>query len=296
MTSPSTTDGPAGLHHGAAPAGTARAGVAMAVAAMSCVQLGLALSVGLLDQLGAAGTAWLRLGCAGVIFLVLVRPRPADLSRSGWLTCIALGVFTAGLTTGFLLAMQRLPLGIAVALEFLGPLSVAVARGRGVTRLAAVPAGLGVLCLTEPWHGSVDALGVCFALAAAGCWAAYILLTQRAGDEVAGMAALAVSMPVAALVTLPFGLPAVVAGFSPQVLAAGFGLAVLLPVIPFSLELSALRRLTTAAFGTLMCLEPAIAVVVGLVILDQLPGALAVVGIGLVIAAGIAAERGGARS
>ena len=162
--------------------------------------------------------------------------------------------------------------------------------------LAAVPAGLGVFCLTEPWHGSVDALGVCFALAAAGCWAAYILLTQRAGDEVAGMAALAVSMPVAALVTLPFGLPAVVAGFSPQVLAAGFGLAVLLPVIPFSLELSALRRLTTAAFGTLMCLEPAIAVVVGLVILDQLPGALAVVGIGLVIAAGIAAERGGARS
>src|SRR3954452_25308468 len=109
----------------------ARAGTAMAVASMTCVQLGLAASVGLLDQVGPEGAAWLRLAWAGVLFAIVVRPRLSSFSRSGLLACVALGVVTAGVTLLFMAAVARLPLGTASALEFLGPFGVAVARGRG---------------------------------------------------------------------------------------------------------------------------------------------------------------------
>ena len=152
------------------------------------------------------------------------------------------------------------------------------------------------MLLTEPWHGGADPVGVAFALAAAACWAAYILLTQRVGDEVAGLRGLAVSMPVAALVATRRRGPVACSGtLTPELVLVGLGLAVLLPVVPFSLELLALRRLTTAAFGTLMSLEPAIALIVGLVVLHQVPGVAAVAGIGFVVAAGVGAERTGAR-
>ena len=147
----------------------------------------------------AVGVAWLRLSWAGVLLLVLVRPRPSQFTRSSFLACVALGVVTGGLTLLFMAAVSRLPLGTASALEFLGPLSVAVARSRGRLVWPAL-AGLGVVLLTEPWHGAVDLLGVGLALGAAGCWAAYILLTQRVGDDVTGLSGLAVSLPVAALV------------------------------------------------------------------------------------------------
>jgi inner membrane transporter RhtA len=272
----------------------ARTGASLAVASMVCVQLGLAASVGLFDRVGPEGAAWLRLAWAGVLLLVLVRPRPSAFTRSGLLACVALGIVTAGITLLFMAAVARLPLGTASALEFLGPLGVAVARGRGKILWPAL-AAVGVLLLTEPWRGTVDPVGVAFALAAAVCWAAYILLTQRVGDEVAGLRGLAVSMPVAGIVaTLVVG-PSVVGHLTPELLLIGLGLAVLLPVVPFSLELLALRRLTTAAFGTLMSLEPAIALVVGMVVLHQVPGPLPVVGIAFVVAAGIGAERTGAR-
>ena len=177
-----------------------RTGAAFAVVSMTCVQLGLAVSVGLIDRIGAEGAAWLRLVCAAVILLVLVRPRITAFSRSGLIAAIALGVVTAGLTLLFMAAVARLPLGTASALEFLGPLGVAVARARGKARLWPLPAAVGVVLLTEPWLGRIDLLGVGFALAAAACWAAYILLTQRVGDEVSGLRGLAVSMTVAAVV------------------------------------------------------------------------------------------------
>jgi inner membrane transporter RhtA len=267
----------------------------MAVLAMMCVQLGLAASVGLFDRVGPLGAAWLRLSWAGVLLLVLVRPRPRQLSRPAFLTCVALGIVTAGLTMLFMGAVARLPLGTASALEFLGPLGVAVARGRGNSKVWPMLAAVGVLLLTEPWRGGADPLGVALALGAAGCWAAYILLTQRVGDEVAGIRGLAVSMPVAGLLATAVALPVGVGELSREVLVLGLGLAVLLPVIPFSLELLALRRLTAAAFGTLMCLEPAIALGVGLVALGQLPGWVPVLGVAFVVAAGIGAERTGAR-
>jgi inner membrane transporter RhtA len=267
----------------------------MALAAMTCVQLGLAASIGLIDQVGPVGVAWLRLAWAGALLLVLVRPRVSAFTSQDLVACAALGVVTAGVTILFMASVARLPLGTASALEFLGPLGVAVARGRGEARAWGLVAAGGVVLLTEPWHGAADPVGVACALGAAGCWAAYILLTQRVGDRLTGLQGLAISMPVAALVATAVIGPGALTALPPHLLLVGLGLALLLPVIPFSLELSALRRLTTAAFGTLMSLEPAIALVVGLLLLDQVPGWIPVGGIALVVAAGIGAERTGAR-
>ena len=274
----------------------ARTGAGMAVVSMLCVQLGLATSVGLIDRIGADGAAWLRLFWAGVLIIVFVRPRPSQFSRTALKYGVALGVVTAGVTMLFMAAVARLPLGTATALEFLGPLGVAVVRGRaGGRQKWPLLAGIGVLLLTQPWTGEADPVGVAFALAAACCWAAYILLTQRVGDEVAGIGGLALSMPVAAITATVVAGPSVFGRITPELLLLGVGLAILLPLVPFALELLALRRLTTAAFGTLMCLEPAFAVLVGLVALGHVPDALAVAGIGCVVAAGVGAERTGAR-
>ena len=273
----------------------ARTGTSMALASMLLVQVGLAASVGLLDRTSALGAAWLRLAWAGVLLLVLVRPRLRAFTGRTLLASVALGVVTASVTILFMAAVARLPLGTASALEFLGPLAVAVARGRRGTKVWPVLAAVGVLLLTEPWHGGTDPVGVAYALAAAVCWAAYILLTQRVGDTVSGLQGLAVSMPVAGLVATLVAGPSVLAGMTWQLVLIGLGLAVILPVVPFTLELLALRRLTTAAFGTLMCLEPAFALVIGLVLLGQVPGWAPVLGIAFVVAAGIGAERTGAR-
>ena len=147
----------------------ARTGAAMAMVSMLLVQLGLAVSVGLVDDLGAEGTAWLRLAWAGLILLVVVRPRVWRFGRRALLACAALGVATAGVTILFMGAISRLPLGTASALEFLGPLAVAVIRGRRGALLWPALAAVGVLLLTEPWHGGVNFVGVLYALAAAVC-------------------------------------------------------------------------------------------------------------------------------
>jgi inner membrane transporter RhtA len=267
----------------------------MAFVSMGCVQLGLAASIGLAGSLGSEGVAWLRLAWAAVILVAIARPWRLTFSRATLGICALLGLATAGMTLAFMKAVETIPLGTASALEFMGPLGVAIIQGRGAGRWWALVAAAGVLGLTEPWHGAADTAGVLFALIGAVCWAVYVLLTQRAGDAVDGIGALAISMPVAALAaTLVVG-PGVIGRMDVQVLAIGFALALLLPVIPFSLELLALRRLTTAAFGTLMCLEPAIAMVVGLLILHQVPRPAAILGIGLVIVAGIGATRTGRR-
>jgi inner membrane transporter RhtA len=275
----------------------ARTGALMAMGSMLCVQVGLAIAVTLIDQIGVEGAAWLRLAWAGIILLLIVRPRAIAFTRSSFLMCVVLGVVTATITLLFMAALDRIPLGTASALEFLGPLGVAVAHGKGTHRVVWPGlAAVGVVLLTQPWDGAVDPIGVLYALGAAVCWAIYILLTQRVGDEVAGINGLAVSMPVAGLVaTITVG-PMVFHRMTPEILLIGIGLAILLPVVPFALELLALRRLTTAAFGTLMALEPAFAMIVGLIVLHQDPGTAGVIGICFVVAAGIGAARTGARS
>lgn len=269
----------------------------MALVSMLCVQLGLAVSVSLIDRIGAEGTAWLRLVWAGVLFLVIVRPKRSAFTGRTFAAAAALGVVTAGITMLFMAAVERIPLGTASALEFLGPLGVAVATAKGGRRMLwPALAAVGVVLLTEPWSGAVNTAGVLFALAAAVCWGAYILLTQRVGDSVDGLQGLAVSMPVAGIVATVAVGPAVLDRMTPQLWLIGLGLAVLLPVVPFVLEMQALRRLTTSAFGTLMALEPGFAMLIGLVLLHQVPGPAAVLGIGLVVVAGMGAARAGART
>ncbi|MGW0158940.1 EamA family transporter [Mycobacterium sp. NPDC003323] len=275
----------------------ARTGAFMAIAAMCSVQLGAAIAVGLIDDIGATGAAWLRLFWAAILLLILVRPRPSSFTRQAFGTTVLLGVATAGITVLFMMALERIPLGTASALEFLGPLGVAVWQGSGRHRfvwpgLAAV----GVLLLTEPWSGSFDPIGVACALAAGFCWGVYIVLTQRVGDQVSGLNGLAVSITVAALVASAVAGPAVFAQMTPQLWLIGVGLAILLPVIPFALELLALRRLTSAAFGTLMSLEPAFAMLMGWLILSQVPHLIGLAGICFVVIAGIGAARHGART
>lgn len=274
----------------------ARSGALMAMGSMACVQVGLALAVSLIDDIGAEGAAWLRLAWAGILMLAIVRPRPSAFTRSAFGTCVVLGVVTAGVTMLFMAALSRIPLGTAAALEFLGPLSVAVIHGKGRNRVVWPGlAGAGVLLLTQPWTGHVDTVGVLYALGAAVCWACYILLTQRVGDEVAGINGLAVSMPVAGVVSTIVVGPSVFGRMTPEILLIGVGLAILLPVVPFALEMLALRRLNAGAFGTLMSLEPAFAMVVGLVVLSQVPGPAGVAGMCCVVAAGVGAARAGAR-
>jgi inner membrane transporter RhtA len=274
----------------------ARSGAFMAMGSMACVQVGLAIAVTLIDRIGVEGAAWLRLAWAGVLMLVIVRPRPAAFTRKTFVVCVVLGVVTAMVTMLFMASAGRIPLGTASALEFLGPLGVAVANGKGGGRVMWPGlAAIGVVLLTQPWAGAVDPIGVLYALGAAACWACYILLTQRVGDEVAGINGLAVSMPVAGVVATIVVGPQVLPRMTPDILLIGIGLAILLPVVPFALELMALRRLNTAAFGTLMALEPAFAMIVGALILHQEPGLAGVVGICLVVAAGVGAARTGSR-
>jgi inner membrane transporter RhtA len=267
----------------------------MAAASMSCVQLGLALSVRLFGQLGPLGVAGLRLALAGVLFVVLIRPRLRQFTGKDLLACSLLGAVTAGVTLLFMLAVARIPLGTASALEFLGPLAVSLYGPGGGLRRWAAPAAVGVVLMTQPWQGGIDPAGLAFALAAAACWGAYILLTQHVGDRVSGLTGLAVSMPVAGVIGMLAAGPSLSRVTWP-LLGIMLALAALHPVVTFSLELYALRRLTASAFGTLMSLEPAIALLAGLLVLRQVPGAPAAAGIILVVIAGIAATRTGGRA
>ena len=270
-------------------------GALMALGSMSTIQLGLALSAHLISQLGALGTAGLRLAWAGLLLPLVVRPRLRELTRRDLAACTALGTVTAGLMVLFMLAIARIPLGTATALEFLGPLAVSLCGSADGRKRWTVLAACGVVLLTEPWNGGVDPAGLGFALAAAACWAAYILLTQHVGDRVDGLNGLAVSMPVAGVVGALVAATSQPGRTTWPLLAAMLGLAALSVVLPLTLEFLALRRLTSSAFGTLMSLEPALALLAGLLLLGQTPGPAPVVGVALVVIVGIGATRTGGR-
>ncbi len=265
---------------------------AFAVSSMVLVQLGTALSTRLFLALTPAGSTWLRLVVAAIILMALNRPALRAIPRSVLLGAALLGGVTGLLMLTFIEAVARIPLGTAAAIEFLGPLSVAaVRRHRRLALIWPAIALLGVLLLTQPWVGHLNLPGIGFALAAAAGWAAYILLTQRMGAQLAGLQALAISLSTAAVVTAPFGAWAAITGLTPTTAAQGAGLAVLVPLLSFSFELLALRRMRVAAFGTLMALEPGIATVLGLAVLTQMPNPSQVVGVAAVVAAGVGAQR-----
>jgi len=257
--------------------------VGMVLAAAGSLQVGAAFAVTLFDELGPAGAAFLRLAFAAVVLWAIWRPRLAGDLRLAAAFGVALGLMNWSIYE----AMDRIPLGVAVTIEFAGPLLVAVIGSRRpLDGLWIVLAAAGIVLLADPGGGSIDGLGVLFALIAATCWMAYIHLGKRTGQAFPGGSGLALAMAVGALVVLPAGL---VQGGSallePDLLAAGLAVALASSVLPYSLELEALRRLPAAVFGVLMSLEPAVAALAGFVVLGQDLGARELAAIAMVVVA-----------
>jgi inner membrane transporter RhtA len=255
------------------PVASRASGIALAVAAMTIVQLGAALSEPLFDRIGAAGSVVVRLVLAALMLWPFARPRLRGRTRADLGAAVALGTCTGFVTLAFFEAIARIPLGVAVTIEFLGPLGVALAGSRRALDVAWVvlaAAGVALLTLGDAAGEALDPTGVAFAGLAAACWAGYIVLTKHVGARWAGLEGLSVSLIVASAVALPAGVASAGAELlAPDVLLAGLGLALLLPLMPYVLELIALRRLPTALFGVIMSLEPAIAALLGFLILDQ---------------------------
>jgi inner membrane transporter RhtA len=261
--------------------------VGMVLAAAASLQVGAAFAITLFDDLGPGGAAFLRLAFAALVLCAIWRPRirshPArDLRIAG-----AFGVALGLMNWSIYEAIDRIPLGVAVTIEFAGPLLVAVIGSRRPLDAAwIVLAAAGILLLADPGGGSIDGLGVFFALTAAACWMAYIYLSQRTGAAFPGGGGLAIAMAVGALIVLPAGL---VQGGSaltePDLLGAAFVVALASSVLPYSLELEALRRLSAAVFGVLMSLEPAVAALAGFVVLGQDLGVRELAAIAMVVVA-----------
>ncbi len=257
--------------------------VGLVLAAAGSLQVGAAFAVTLFDDLGPGGAAFLRLGFAAIVLWAIWRPRlEGDLRIAG-----AFGVALGLMNWSIYEAMDRIPLGVAVTIEFAGPLLVAVLGSRRpLDGVWIVLAAAGIVLLADPGGGSTDAAGVAFALAAAGCWVAYIYLSKRTGAAFPGGSGLAIAMAVGALVVLPAGL---VQGGSalaePHLLGAALVVALASSVLPYSLELEALRRLPEAVFGVLMSLEPAVAALAGFVVLGQDLGAREIAAIAMVVVA-----------
>jgi inner membrane transporter RhtA len=265
---------------------------------MTTIQLGAALSEPLFDRIGPAGLVALRLALAALILWPLARPRVRGRSRADLGAAAALGACSGAVALAFFEAIARIPLGVTVTIEFLGPLGIAFAGSRhalDVAWVALAGAGVALLTLGNGAGESLDPTGVAFAAVAAAAWAGYILLTKRVGARWAGLEGLSVSLGVAALVTLPGGIVAAGAELlAPGVVLAGIGLALLLPLLPYVFELIALRRLPTALFGVIMSLEPAIAALLGFAILDQRLALSGAIAIGMVSLASAGATLGSA--
>ena len=262
--------------------------------AVGSVQFGAALARTLFDDLGAGGTVFLRVLFAALVLWALWRPRIRGHTRAELALACAFGLALAGMNLAFYEALARIPLGVAVTFEFVGPLGVAVAGSRRALDLLWVAlAAAGILLLTDPGQGGgLNAAGMGLAVVAGAFWAAYILLSARTGRVFPGGAGLALAMALGALVFVPVG---VVSGGSallePRLLALGAAVAILSSAIPYSLELEALRRLPTRVFGVLMSLEPAVAAIAGFVVLGQVLQARELVAIALVVAASAGVTR-----
>ncbi|MGW1806600.1 EamA family transporter [Streptomyces sp. NPDC002078] len=267
--------------------------VGLVLAGGISVQFGGALAVTLMPRAGAPGVVTLRLLAAGVVLLLVCRPRLRGHSRADWGTVVAFGIAMGAMNGLFYEAVARIPLGPAVTLEVLGPLSLSVLTSRrAINALWAGLALLGVFLLSGGGFSSLDPTGVGFALGAGAMWAIYILFSARTGRRFPQADGLALAMAVAALLFLPIGITA--AGtrlLNPTTVALGSAVALLSSVLPYTLELLALRRLPASTFAILMSLEPAIAATAGFLILGQSLSAAEAAAIALVIAASIGAVR-----
>jgi inner membrane transporter RhtA len=233
------------------------------------VQLGSALAKGLFDAVGSFGTVTLRLFFAAVVLLLVWRP-PLRMTRRAWGSVIVYGAVLALMNLLFYLSLARIPLGIAVSIELLGPLAVALAGSRRWLDAGwALLATAGVVLLMEGGE-DLDPLGVLFAAGAGACWGLYILASAALGRHTTEGNGLALGMAVAAIVAAPAGLAEGGAALvHPGVLVVGLGVALLSSVIPYTFDLEALRRMPPRLFGILMSLEPAAAALVGLILLGE---------------------------
>ncbi|MGH2448154.1 MAG: EamA family transporter [Chloroflexota bacterium] len=241
------------------------------LASIVSVQLGATIAKQLFPALGPGGAVSLRIVLGAIMVLGLERPRVAGHHRPDFLAAIIFGLTIAGMNTAFYFSLARLPLGAAVTLEFVGPLSVAIFGSRRRLDLVwALFAAAGVILLAPIGVGALDPIGVGLALLAGAGWASYILINVPVGRAFPAGSGLALAMGVAALVVLPFGVGSSAKLIAqPDLLAAGLVLALLSSAIPFSLEHAALKRLSRRAFGAMMSLEPGVAALLGFLVLGE---------------------------
>lgn len=236
------------------------------------VQGGAALAKGLFPALGALGTVGLRVGISAAILLAAFRPRLHRCTAAQWRAIIPYGLVLGVMNCVFYMALSRIPLGLAVTVEFIGPLGVAVFGSRRAVDIAWVVLAAAGIALIAPWAGGkADALGVLFALAAGACWAAYILIGGHVSRLIAGGPAVATGMAIATFIAVPAA--ALTGGFAhltPPLFIGGIGVALLSSAIPYTLEMIALKELPARTFGILMSLEPAVAALAGLVFLHEI--------------------------
>ena len=235
------------------------------------VQVGAAIGRSVFDEIGAAGVTLLRVGIAAVVLLVALRPALRSWSRASWRAAIVLGVTMAAMNLTFYLSLRTVPLGVAVTVEFLGPLALALVQTRRVADLLwVVLAGAGVALLGLDSASDIPVSGLLLAGLAGVFWAGYILASAHLGQTLPGMDGLAISLVVASLLVLPFGFEGAVRALDdPVVLATAAAVAILSSVIPYGLELEALRRIPTRVFGILMSMEPAAGALAGWIVLSQ---------------------------
>ncbi len=271
----------------------------LVLGAIVSVQLGGALATTLVRELGTAGSVTMRLLFATAIMVLVVRPRVTGHDSRAWRTVIAFGLVLGGMNFAFYASLAHLPIGVAVTIEFIGPLSLAAFLSRRARDLAAVAAAaLGVVLIsgiaTTSW-AEVSWVGVGLAFLAGVFWAAYIVLGGRAGAAFPRLDGLALALVFSTLLVLPFGLSSI-PEWDATTSLTGLGIAVLSSVLPYSLELLALRSLAPAVFGILLSLEPAVAALAGLLVLGQSLSAVQVSGLALVVVASVIIMGLGARS
>lgn len=246
--------------------------IGLLLIAMASVQSGASLAKSMFPIVGAQGTTALRLIFASVIMLLLLRPWRAKLTAKSLRTVIVYGMALGGMNFLFYMSLRSVPLGIAVALEFTGPLAVAIyASRRAVDFLWIALAIVGLLLLIPMGEtsNSIDLLGVAYALGAGVCWALYILFGQKAGND-NGVQTAALGVMIAALFVAPFGIiHAGAALLTPALIPVALGVAILSTALPYTLEMVALTRLPARTFSTLMSVEPAFGALSGLLFLQE---------------------------
>jgi inner membrane transporter RhtA len=274
-----------------------RGAALLVLASIVSVQCGSALATTLFDEIGTSGAVFLRAAFGALVLLAVTRGAPLRVREWPHRDVILLGAAVAAVNLVFYAALDRLPLGIAVTLEFVGPLGVAIAASHRRRDLVwALLAAIGIVLLSDGAGGeSIDAVGVALALSAGAFWAAYIVLSDRVGDLTPGASGATMAAVISALIVAPFGLAQ--GGneiFTPAHLAIGAAVGILSTAVPYTFEIEALRRLPRATFGVLMSLEPAVAAAIGFIALSQDLAPREIVAIAFVVIASAGALRSAA--